>query len=162
MNKDTKENKVEEPEVVTEIEIVDPLNDTEVITDIIFDGKTDVTIMDIQYMCDYINKYIGCEYCPLNNGKSCGYAIMLRKFKTGKEINKTILNWLRENPPTSYLMDIKEKMPTVVLDDKFNIPNFCVHSIYGKDCCKCAISDPSKFDTSDMLCRKCWRTPMDD
>lgn len=144
-----------------EVEIVDPYVDTDVITDLVFEGKTDVNIKDIQYMCDHISKNEGCEYCPLNGGRMCGYAILLKKFGTGSEINKSVLNWLNDNPPTSYLMDIKEKMPNVVID-KYNIPSFCVQNIYGKGCCECLAGDTSKFNTSNMYCRKCWRTPMDD
>lgn len=153
------ENK--EDVIISDIEIIDQYKNVDVITDIVFEGKTDVNIKDIQYMCDYISKNEGCEFCPFNSGKICGYAVLLKKFNTGREINNTVLNWLKDNPPTSYLMDIKVKMPTVDISNT-NIPNFCVQSIYGKNCCDCLIKDTSKFDNSDMYCRKCWRTPMDE
>jgi len=154
-------NKEKEKDELIEVEILDPFENTDVITDLVFEGKKDVNIRDIQYMCDHISNNEGCEYCPLNSGRVCGYAILYKQFGGGNEINRTILNWLNDNPPTSYLMDIKEKMPNVSID-KYHIPSFCVQSIYGKNCCECLAGDPSKFDKTNMFCRKCWRTPMDD
>ena len=34
----------------------------------------------------------GCEYCPLNSGRVCGYAILYKQFGGGNEINRTVLN----------------------------------------------------------------------
>ena len=151
----------EDKEVIENVEVVDPLEKTDVITDLVFEGKSDVNLKDIKYMCDYVSEYEGCENCPLNSGKICGFAILLKKFFNDvNNMNELVLTWLKNNPPTSYLMDIKEKIPTVVLDKDFNIPTFCVQNIYGKDCCECSLNDISKFDSSNMLCRRCWRIPI--
>jgi hypothetical protein len=144
-----------------DVEIFDSFENFDVLTDLVFEGKEDVNLRDIDYMCNYISKYEGCENCILNSGRVCGFALLLKKFGTTSSLNNNILNWLNDNPPTSFLMDIKEKMPNVDIDD-YNIPNFCVQSIYGKDCCECLIEDSSKFDKKDILCRKCWRTPMEE
>lgn len=146
---------------VFEPEVIDPTDNLDVITDIVFTGKKDVTIKDIDYMCNYLASNDLCEKCPLNGGDHCGYALLLKKFKTGKNLNNSILQWLLDNPPTSFLMDIKVKMPNVELDDKYNIPNFCVQNIYGKDCCNCNINNTKDFSKDNPICRHCWKTPMD-
>lgn len=157
IDSDVNKEKQEKCDVV-ECDIIEPIDNCDVITDIVFSNKEEVTLKDINYMCNYISEYEGCENCPLNSGKICGYAVLLRKFKDYQSINSIIKNWIFDNPPTSFLMDIKVKMPTVELDPKFKIPNFCVKSIYGKDSIEC---NCNQFDKCNMLCRKCWRTPMD-
>ena len=147
----------DEKEIV-ECEVIDPIDSCDVITDIVFFNKKEVSLKDLNYMCRYISEYEGCENCPINSGRVCGYAVLLKRFKNSENINKCILNWLMENPPTSYLMDIKVKMPNVNLDEKFHIPNFCVKDIYGKEACNCEVD---KFEKDSMECRKCWRMPMD-
>lgn len=144
--------------LVLNCDVIDPIDEVDVITDIVFQNKKDINIKDINYMCKYISEYEGCENCPLNSGRICGFAILLKKFKDADNINKTVLDWLLDNPPTSFLMDIKVKMPTVTIDDKYKIPNFCVKDIYGKDACSCNVS---KFEKDNMICRRCWRTPID-
>lgn len=141
------------------IDASDKYKNIDVITDHTFDGKTDVTLKDINYLCKFTRNYEGCENCLLNNGRICPYALLIKQFKGYENLNISILSWLNDNPPTSYLMDIKVKMPTIQIDDTYNIPLMCVQSLYGKDC-KCNLSDPSKFDCSKLECRECWRQPM--
>lgn len=134
----------------------------DVITDIIFNGKTDVTLKDLNYMCKYISKYEGCEDCPINCGRNCPFVYLLKEFGGNvSSLNNTVLKWLWDNPPKSFLMDIKQKMPNIVLNKDYNIPNFCVQNLYGKECCKCEINDNSEYSCDNMLCRKCWRQPME-
>jgi len=153
---ENEENKTE----VLDVTLVDPYEHVDVISDTFYEGKEKATVSDIEYMCNFIANNIGCEYCPLKvSNKICPFALLLKKYGTYTEINKEILKWLSENPPTSYLMDIREKMPNVVIDSNYNIPNFCVKDIYGNDCCECCKSD-NVFDKADMYCRKCWRQPM--
>lgn len=155
-------NKKEENLVV---EIVSPeeLKTNNILEQISFMNKEDVSIKDIQYMCHYFTNYEGCEYCPLNSGRICGYAILLKLFNNNsQELNQSILNWLRDNPPTSFLMDIKEKMPNIELGGELNTPNFCVKNIYGKDCCECQLKDISKFDRKSIICKNCWKLPIDE
>lgn len=162
------ENSEEKEEVkneITSISIVDELENVDVITDIIFDGKKDVTIRDINYMCNYISEHIGCENCPLSfkDAPICGFVLFLKQFKDAKNLNNAVLNWLNENPPSSYLMDIVNKMPNIDLDTNYHIPKFCVKNIYGKDCKKClrTNNNTDKFEIDCMDCRKCWREPKD-
>jgi len=162
----TQTNQSENVYSSSDVVIIDDIyKDKEVITDIIYEGKTDVTLRDVDYMCNFISSHQGCEYCPFcpsNPARSCAFAGMIRKGGGSVELlNSQILDWLSMNPPTSYLMDIRERMPNVMIDKDYNIPNFCVQNIYGKDCCKCCHNDTSKFSIENLGCRECWRKPMD-
>lgn len=147
-------------EVIYDVEVLDPYADSEVITDIVYKNKKEATIKDLEYMCNFINNTDGCNNCPFTvRGKICGYSMLLKKFQNYENLNSYVLEWILENPPTSFLMDIRTKLPNIQLDSKYNIPNLCVKNIYGNDACDCP--NNSNFDVSDMRCRFCWRLPMD-
>jgi len=150
--------------VESEVVIQDKYKDTDVITDIIYDGKEEVTLKDIQYMCNFNRKYNGgCRNCIFNNGRMCYYARLLHFFNNDiNQLKGSILNWLFENPPTSFLMDIREKMQGIPIDKDYNIPNICVKNLYGDKCKNCELCNPSKFEISNETCRRCWRKPIVD
>lgn len=149
-----------------EVEVInnDVFENVDVICDdlSIHDSK-EITLRDINYMCKYISEYEGCENCILNDSKSysCPFIDMVEPFGGYKALNSSIKKWLMDNPPKSFLMDIKQKMPNADLDEEYHIPKFCVKNIYGKDCIQCEAANKDCFDAKDMYCRKCWRTPIE-
>lgn len=157
MNEENKNN-----EIAVDVIVEDEYKNTEVITDIIFDGKENITLKDIEYMCKYMSDYRSCEECMLNNGHRCGYVLLLKQFGSVENLNMAILGWLKENPPTSFLMDIKTRMPNIKIDTNYNIPTMCVESLYGNGCINCKLNSTNDFDCSKIECRQCWRTPMEE
>jgi len=155
-----KETKDTDEKLVVEVLSTEEVLSKEAVEQISFTNKNDVNIKDINYICHYFSEIEGCEYCPINSGRICGYALLLKKFGSSHEMNQTLLDWLRDNPPTSFLMDIKEKMPNIDLGNS-NTPSFCVQSIYGKDCCNCQLHDTQKFNKENLVCRNCWKLPID-
>lgn len=155
----------EEKNKPLEVEVInkDIFENVDVICDLSIHDKEEITLRDINYMCKFVSEYEGCEKCILNQGKyTCPFIDLIEPYGSYKTLNSAIKEWLLDNPPKSYLMDIKQKMPMVELDEEFHIPKFCVKSIYGKDCINCEAKNKNTFDVKDMYCRKCWRTPIDE
>lgn len=145
------------------VEINDEYADVDVITDIIFDGKDEINLSDLEYMCR-TNRLVNgnCSFCPMNNGKHCFYSLMKKSFGGVLNLKQEILLWLTENPPTSFLMDVKVKMQGIPLDTNYHIPNICVQNLYGDKSPICSCSGgPSTFSSSKKECRECWRKPID-
>jgi len=145
-----------------ELEVNDEYKDVEVITDIIYKGKNDITLSDLEYMCR-TNKLLNqtCDFCILNTGKHCFYSLLKKSIGGAANLKNEVLFWLNENPPTSYLMDVKVKMTGIPIDNIYHIPNICVKNLYGDKAPKCSCMNESEFSTSKIQCRRCWRTPMD-
>ena len=116
---------------------------------LIIDLKDDLTLQQLEYFCQK-NQH-DCSQCILNNGKVCGYALLMRS-DTVESLSLKVKSWIAENPPKSYLIDLKDTYPNIKLNPTYKIPNMCVKDLYG-DCIDCS----KPFNISSKRCNDCWR-----
>ena len=88
-----------------------------------------------------------CDDCPLHDlGGGC------ENINSIKIIYPILTKWIEEHPVKTYLMDIKDKFPDMIIDNDFAM-KYCVWRFYGKNA-------KPKDGCTVGGCKKCWNREM--
>lgn len=102
-----------------------------------------------------------CEECQLkkeNNGTGafCTVVEIVHPEKTVEIVEK----WSKEHPRKTYLEDLMEKYPNVLLNERGLPVQMCPYGLgYKKDPCFDGITGTAICD--EQTCFDCWNTPME-
>ena len=100
---------------------------------------------------------IKCGNCPLcsnNNGE--GLSCPDFEMYYPEKAVKTVQRWSDEHPPKTYLTELLDKYPNVLLNDDGTPEGICPHQLGLKS----SIVDCKK--SYDCDCVKCWSQPIED
>ena len=100
---------------------------------------------------------ITCANCPLsekNNGK--GRLCVDYEMHHPEEAISIVQQWSDEHPQRTYLTELLDKYPNVLLNDDGTLEGICPHQLGLKS----SIVDCKK--SYDCDCVKCWSQPIED
>ncbi len=107
--------------------------------------NADKFLKDYKRMCGY---YKDCDDCPLSYiQEDC------RNIENLMDIMGATSKWAEEHPAKTYLMDMKEKFPDMIIDNDFTM-KYCVWRFYGENA-------KPKDGCFIGGCKKCWNREME-
>jgi hypothetical protein len=88
-----------------------------------------------------------CDVCPLS-----AFTPKCKSVRNINEVYPIIESWIAEHPAKTYLMDMEDKFPDMIIDNDFTM-KYCVWRFYGENA-------KPKDGCVVGGCKKCWNREM--